>query len=76
MLYLPALNIPEPGISRASGLLVPQFSTSDKVGFSSKIPYYFVIDNNKDLTVTPFIMSKKKRHTRNRISTIYEKWIL
>ena len=59
VLYLPALNIPEPGISRASGLLVPQFSTSDKVGFSSKIPYYFVIDNNKDLTVTPFIMSKK-----------------
>ncbi|MDB9991540.1 LPS assembly protein LptD [Amylibacter sp.] len=58
VLYVPALNIPEPGISRASGLLVPQFSTSDSVGFSSKIPYYFVIDNNKDITITPYIMSK------------------
>ena len=51
VLYVPAINIPEPGISRASGLLVPQFSTSDKVGFSSKIPYYFVIDNNKDFII-------------------------
>jgi len=59
ILYIPALNIPEPGIKRASGVLVPQFSTSDKVGFSAKLPYYIVLDNNKDLTLTPFIMSKK-----------------
>lgn len=58
VLYIPALNIPEPGVSRASGLLVPQFSTSDKVGFSTKIPYYFVLGKNKDITFTPFIMSK------------------
>ncbi len=58
VLYIPALNIPEPGIERASGVLVPQFSTSDKVGFSSKLPYYIVLDNNKDLTLTPFVMSK------------------
>jgi len=58
VLYIPALNIPEPGISRASGVLVPQFSTSDKVGFSSKIPYYIVLDDNKDFTLTPYIMSK------------------
>ena len=58
VLYIPALNIPEPGISRASGVLVPQFSTSDKVGFSSKIPYYIVLNDNKDVTLTPYIMSK------------------
>jgi len=56
--YIPALNIPEPGIERASGVLVPQFSTSDKIGFSSKLPYYIVLDDNKDLTLTPFVMSK------------------
>ncbi|MDC1349103.1 LPS assembly protein LptD [Amylibacter sp.] len=58
ILYIPALNIPEPGIERASGVLVPQFSTSDKVGFSAKLPYYIVLDNNKDLTFTPYVMSK------------------
>ncbi|MDA8645599.1 LPS-assembly protein LptD, partial [Amylibacter sp.] len=58
ILYIPALNIPEPGIERASGVLVPQFSTSDKVGFSAKLPYYIALDNNKDLTLTPFVMSK------------------
>ncbi|MDC1264105.1 LPS assembly protein LptD [Amylibacter sp.] len=58
ILYIPALNIPEPGIERASGVLVPQFSTSDKVGFSAKLPYYIVLDNNKDLTLTPYVISK------------------
>jgi LPS-assembly protein len=58
VLYIPTLNIPEPGISRASGVLVPQFSTSDKVGFSSKIPYYIALNENKDVTLTPYIMSK------------------
>jgi LPS-assembly protein len=57
VLYIPALNIPEPGISRASGLLVPQFSTSDKLGFSTKMPYYIALNKNKDVTLTPFIMS-------------------
>ena len=73
ILYIPALNIPEPGISRASGVLVPQFSTSDKVGFSTKIPYYIVLDNNTDVTITPYIMSKNsfileteyRQNTRN-----------
>ncbi|MDC1455236.1 LPS assembly protein LptD [Amylibacter sp.] len=60
ILYIPALNIPEPGIERASGVLVPQFSTSDKVGFSAKLPYYIVLNNNKDLTLTPFVMSKNR----------------
>ena len=58
VLYIPNLNIPEPGILRASGVLVPQFSTSDKVGFSSKIPYFIVLNDNKDITLTPYIMSK------------------
>jgi LPS-assembly protein len=58
ILYIPELNIPEPEIERASGVLVPQFSTSDKVGFSTKLPYYLVLGDHKDLTLTPFIMSK------------------
>jgi LPS-assembly protein len=59
ILYMPLLNIPEPGIERADGFLVPQFSTSDKIGFSTKLPYYVVLDDHKDLTLTPFVMSKK-----------------
>ncbi|MDA9329391.1 LPS assembly protein LptD [bacterium] len=58
ILYIPTLNIPEPGISRASGLLVPQFSSSNKIGFSTKIPYYIVLDKHKDITLTPYITSK------------------
>ena len=73
VLYVPSLSFPEPGVSRASGILVPKFSTSDKLGFSSKIPYYIVLDKSKDVTITPFIMSKNnfileteyRQHTKN-----------
>jgi LPS-assembly protein len=56
--YLPSLSIPEPGVTRASGLLVPQFSTSNTLGVTAKIPYYFAIDDHSDATVTPFISVK------------------
>ena len=58
ILYIPNLKVPEPGISRASGVLVPQFSTSNRVGFSTKIPYYVALNSNKDFTITPFFMSR------------------
>ena len=57
VLYLPVLSIPEPGISRASGVLVPKFSSSDKIAFSTKLPYYITLGQNRDVTVTPYIMS-------------------
>ena len=58
ILYLPVLSIPEPGISRASGVLVPKFSTSDKIAFSTKLPYYIALGQHKDVTITPYVMSK------------------
>ncbi len=56
--YVPKLSIPEPGVTRASGILVPQFSTSNTLGVTAKVPYYFAINDNSDATITPFVSAK------------------
>jgi len=56
--YLPSLSIPEPGVLRASGFLVPEFSSSDVIGISSKVPYYIAINDHSDATITPFLSTK------------------
>ncbi len=53
--YFPYFRTPDPSVERASGFLTPQFKSSDIYGFGFRIPYYFVIDANRDLTVTPFL---------------------
>jgi LPS-assembly protein len=71
--YIPKLSIPEPGVKRASGFLVPQFSTSNTLGVTAKIPYYIAINDRSDATITPFISlkgsviieSEYRRRTKN-----------
>ncbi|WP_323123440.1 LPS-assembly protein LptD [Burkholderia alba] len=45
--------------ARRSGLLPPVFSLNSNNGFSLALPYYFNIAPNRDLTVTPEIISKR-----------------
>ena len=44
---------------RRSGLLPPQFSMGSTNGFEFSQPYYFNIAPNRDLTLTPRIISKR-----------------
>ncbi len=53
--YLPRASIPEPGVARATGVLVPQFVQSDIYGFGIKVPYYKTLGASADMTVTPFV---------------------
>jgi LPS-assembly protein len=52
---IPRLSMPEPGVERASGLLVPSFQSSEIYGFGFKLPYYRVLGPSADATVTPFM---------------------
>jgi len=54
----PWLSFPLSG-ERRSGLLPPTFSLSSTNGFELSVPYYFNIAPNRDLTVTPRIISKR-----------------
>ncbi|HEX6443345.1 MAG TPA: LPS assembly protein LptD [Stellaceae bacterium] len=56
--YTPYLSEPEPSVKRASGFLTPSLGNSSSIGFHFSVPYYWVIDQDKDLTVTPRFTSR------------------
>ncbi len=55
--YFPYFFHPDPTVKRQSGFLFPQFNNNNNLGFSTQIPYYKVIDNNKDLTISPRVFT-------------------
>jgi len=55
VLYVPYFFHPDPTVKRQSGFLIPTIINSSNFGSSVQIPYYNVISENKDLTITPRI---------------------
>ena len=55
--YFPYLTQPDPSQKRASGFLVPSVGESTHLGVFAEIPYYLVIDDKSDATITPVIAS-------------------
>ena len=55
ILWLPRLRLPEPGVSRATGLLIPELRTTDQLGPGLKLPYFIRLGDHRDLTVTPYL---------------------
>ncbi len=58
ILYTPVITFPV-GSARKSGFLFPSFGNSDKSGFELGVPYYFNLAPNYDLTLTPFLLSRR-----------------
>jgi LPS-assembly protein len=46
-------------LERKSGFLFPTIGSTPDLGFFGSIPYYGVIDESSDVTVTPYIFSKQ-----------------
>ncbi len=59
--WIPRLRIPDPTLKRQTGFLAPSIRTTSDLGFGVKIPYFIRINDDKDLTVTPYISSKNAR---------------
>lgn len=57
--YLPYMTQPDPSVKRRTGLLIPSFGSSSKIGLFITLPYYVVIDQESDVTITPIIASKQ-----------------
>ena len=51
--YFPKFFHPDPTVKRQSGFLIPSLINSSKNGTSTRLPYYHVIDDHKDFTITP-----------------------
>lgn len=53
VLYLPYMRIPDPSVRRASGFLNPVILSSEYFGDGIKLPYYLVLGDHADATITP-----------------------
>ena len=53
VLYLPYFTHADPSVKRASGFLMPILGESSHLGAYAAIPYYWVIDKESDLVMTP-----------------------
>src|SRR4051812_17621362 len=56
--YTPYISAPDPSVKRASGFLAPSLGSSSTNGFHFSLPYFWAIDNDKDLTLAPRFMTK------------------
>ncbi len=58
IMYFPRFRLPDPTLKRATGALVPSLSNSSVLGTGVKQPYFFVLDDYRDLTLTPYVSTK------------------
>ena len=58
--YFPKFFHPGPNAKRQSGFLAPSFSGLSNTGSSLNTPYYWVMADNKDLTLRPRIYTEEK----------------
>ena len=56
--YAPNLRVPDPSVRRATGVLVPQFSTSNTLGYGLEVPYYWTLGDHADFTLTTRAFTK------------------
>ncbi len=51
--FLPYFNHPDPSVKRKSGFLTPSYSSSTRFGTAINFPYYKVLGEDKDITLSP-----------------------
>ena len=59
--YIPRLRMPDPTLTRATGVLPPSLRTTSGLGYGLKLPYFITLGQNRDLTLTPYISTKGGR---------------
>jgi LPS-assembly protein len=60
VMYFPKFFHPDPTVKRQSGFLMPSFNSSTSIGSSLSLPYFKVLADNKDLTISPRLYKNDK----------------
>jgi LPS-assembly protein len=59
VIYTPYFQHPDPTVDRRSGFLAPTVGSSDFYGYAVKIPYFWAIEDDKDLTIAPIFSTEQ-----------------
>ncbi len=65
VVYFPKFFHPDPSVKRQSGFLIPSLNDSGNTGLSLNLPYFKVLDINKDLTIQPRIFTDNNLMLQN-----------
>jgi LPS-assembly protein len=57
--YLPRMRVPDPSLTRATGLLRPSVRVTSQLGPGIKLPYFFVLGDSRDLTIEPYFSTEE-----------------
>tara|TARA_B100000029_G_scaffold365206_1_gene358497 strand:- start:5352 stop:7769 length:2418 start_codon:yes stop_codon:yes gene_type:complete len=71
--YFPKFFHPDPTIKRQSGFLVPLMTNTTNLGTGFGLPYYWAINNDKDLTFTPKIYKNENALFLNEYRQAFKK---
>ncbi len=74
ILYFPKFFHPDPTVKRQSGFLIPQFNETGNTGTSIQIPYYKVLAENKDMTITPRLFTNNDIILQNEYRLVEKKF--
>jgi len=53
--YSPYFSQPDPSVKRKSGFLAPDAGTSSSIGAFFRVPYFYVLGGDKDMTLEPIV---------------------
>ena len=58
--YFPKFFHPDPTVDRQSGFLIPKLQDNSTTGLSLNLPYFLVLAENKDITLSPRFFAEDK----------------
>lgn len=64
--YTPYLRLPDPSVDRATGFLIPELRSNEELGVGLRVPYFFVLNDHADLTLTPWLTDQGARTLEGR----------
>ena len=73
ILYFPFFSHPDPTVKRKSGFLTPIYGSSDNLGSWINVPYFKVINEEKDMTFNPRIYADDKFILQSEYRQAFEK---
>ena len=65
IVYFPKFFHPDPSVKRQSGFLKPELGSSKTLGSSIHTPYFYVISDDKDITIKPRLFNNNKFTLQN-----------
>jgi len=76
VLYSPYFSHPDPSVKRQSGFLPPLIKTISDLGRTFRVPYFWAISEDKDLTLTPIYYFDEKNSLLGSYRQAFKKGLL